>query len=114
MTINNELLSEVFTKGCLSFEHISTTNNVLKYKYLSEKCIGDEDASEWVDGEINLYEFMHKCKEWIETKGYILLIFGSIVYIVEDTFDEEAFDFYEYTAYTDIFQAIQWLLPNRS
>ena len=105
--ISKELLSEVL--GCDCSEcYFEDTYNLINYKYQYDVTWSEE--TQYNNSSINIYELAHKCKEWAESKGYITLTFGDMVYIVKDTFDEESFNFYEHDAYNNVFKAYQYIL----
>lgn len=66
--------------------------------------------------EINIYEFSEKCRQWAKEQSYILMIFGSVVYIVPDNFDADYFKFFNYKSCSEktinesIFAACEWIL----
>ena len=73
------------------------------------------------DKSINIFELAHdKCKEWAKEQSYILMIFGSVVYIVPDNFDADYFKFFNYKSFSEktiqesIFAACEWILKETS
>ena len=64
---------------------------------------------------INIYEFSEKCRKWAKEQSYILMIFGSVVYIIPDNFDADYFKFLNYKSFSEktinesIFAACEWI-----
>jgi len=62
--ISKELLDTVLRTNVQQDDYY-LKNNFLSYSY----CRSD---NEWISKEINIYELVHKCKEWAKYKGYYI------------------------------------------
>lgn len=107
--ISKELLSEVLKVKIRKINSSILDGNLYYYKELV-KC----------KSKINIYELAHKCKEWAENQGYILLSKNKecLVYLIDDVYDvieclnqyEDYFD--ADTEYEAIFKACDRILDN--
>jgi hypothetical protein len=67
--ISQDLLSEILNVDCYE---VGVSKNIFTYQ-LVKGC----------KSEINIYELVHKCKEWAMSKGFIVLTYGEAYYNVD-------------------------------
>lgn len=107
--ISKELVSEVLKEEVVHCFMISGDDNEVYYRYYDT--IGTL--------YINIYELAHKCKEWANSKGYVLSsatqINGVCEYYTDKGYNDEKYIDYmlAYTEPEAIFLACQWILENK-
>jgi hypothetical protein len=98
LKISKELLSEVLN---LNITYIERCNNSIVYK------VSVYDREE----EVNIYEFVFKCKEWALTKGYFIYSTNELSFI--KTFSLETIETFSNGKDTEIeciLKACEWVL----
>lgn len=111
LKISKELLSEVLN---LNITYIECCNNSIVYK------ISVYDREE----EINIYEFVFKCKEWAFSKGYIISsgltpVLGvnkdgwAEVFSSSTPLDGKLHTFKQLSEPEAVFKACEWILKHK-
>lgn len=110
--INRELLTEIY-----GFE-------ILRLKRLDDIRILHTEFNGWLveckDSNndfliTSLTQISNQGKKWAESKGYTLMEFGYVIYIIPDNFDSDYVDLSEFNSffniekYKSILKACQWI-----
>ena len=105
--ISKEVLSEILEK---SIKRFSVCDNYLYYTRDIE--VQEDEDLIWVDCEfkINIYELIHKGKEWAFNKGYIIDERGYWLFILtSDGITDLYNDYGKPFAPVRVFEVCEWL-----
>lgn len=117
--ISKELLSEVFNKE-IKYDNIKINEVILIDGFNIIYGRKNNCCDEILPIQINIYELAHKCKEWADNRGYIVVAYISDSKGWADLKYERNFkqvhDLSTFRAETEveaIFAACQWILDNK-
>lgn len=119
MEISKELLSEVLCDnkiiGCAFTSELGF--DAVEYVWIG--CRAIDDCEEFVD-HINIYELVHKCKEWLIQNGYVLdnetrkLSFVETMLLKSNQYTSDYYDMDSKIEIEAIFKACEWILNQKS